>query len=299
MDTSPTTPQQPGFFSRLLRFLNRLILAGLIGTVLGVAIFYGVPLLYRQFIQPVQDHTQQIQDLQANQDSIESSSVERLATLTARLETIELQSDANKSAISELETLQMLQATTEANLTALQTSVIEHQSASATLEASLLDFQENADSALTSLNLSLDSLEQRIDDLESAQDGNVSTSEMLQQLQILRSMQLLLRAEFYLAQDNYGLAVQDIQVAIEILREISPNLSDDKADAANNVISYLESALADLPTAPVVASNLLSTSWQILLAYLQTPVATPNPAASLTANPTPTVTLTPTPTAKP
>ena len=193
MNNSQVTPQQPGFFSRLLRFLNRLLLAVLLGGLLGAALFYGVPALYHQFIQPVQDHALQIQDLQNRQDNVETQAGERITTLTARMETVELQSDANKAAIAELETLQMLQATSQARLDILQTGAANQQSGLSTLEAYIQSAQVNTDNILTTLTLSLDNLDQRIADLESAQSVNVSVSEMRQQLQILRSMQLLLR----------------------------------------------------------------------------------------------------------
>jgi DNA-binding Lrp family transcriptional regulator len=295
MNNSQVTPQQPGFFSRLLRFLNRLLLAVLLGGLLGAALFYGVPALYRQFIQPVQDHTLQIQDLQARQDNIETQVGERIATLTARLETVELQSDANKAAISELETLQMLQSTSQARLDILQTSAANQQSSLSTLEVNLQSVQNSTDSTLTAINLSLDSLDQRIADLESAQSVNVSVSEMRQQIQILRAMQLLLRTEFYLSQDNYGLAVQDIQTAIDVVRDLSTSLSADEVETAIEVVGYLESALSDLPALPVIASNKLSTSWQILLIYLQKPVATPTPTPTASSNAGSTPTNTPVP----
>jgi hypothetical protein len=307
MNNSQVTPQRPGFFSRLLRFLNRLLLVVLLGGLLGAALFYGVPALYRQFIQPVQVHTLQIQDLQARQDSIETQVGERIATLTARLETVELLSDANKAAISQLDSLQMFQSTSQARLDNLQTSAENQQSSLSTLEVNLQSLQNSTDRTLTTINLSLDSLDQRIADLERAQSVNVSVSEMRQQFQILRTMQLLLRAEFYLSQDNYGLAVQDIQTAIDVVRDLSTSLPADEVETAMEVVGYLESALSDLPALPVIASNKLSTSWQILLAYLQEPIATPTPTstASLytgstpTNTPVPAGTLTPTITPKP
>jgi hypothetical protein len=307
MNQSQMTPQKPGFFSRLLRFLTGLILAVLLGALLGAASFYGVPALYRQFIQPVQQHTQQIQDLQAGQYKIEIQTGERIATLTTRLQAVELQSDVNKAAIAELETLQMMQATSEARLTALQTSAADHQSRLATLEASLQSIRNNTDSRLALLNSGLDSLDQRVATLESAQSNNVNVSEMHQQLQLLRSMQLLLRAQFYLSQDNYGLAAQDLQTASDVLGGLYSSLSADEADTAREVVGYLESALSDLPSRPVVANDKISTAWQILLFYLQKPAATPTPtptAASTTeattiSIPAPVGTPTPTATAKP
>jgi hypothetical protein len=295
MNNTQMTTQQPGFFSRALRFLSGLFLAVLLGILLGGASYFGIPALYRQFIQPVQEHTQQIQELQAGQHNIESQTGERIATLTTRMQTVELLSDANKSAITELEILQMRQATSEARLSALQTSAADQQSSLATMEASLQSIQNSTSSALTLLNFSLDSLDQRIAALESVRSSNVSASEMQQQLQLLRSMQLVLRAQFYLSQDNFGLAAQDLQSAVDILRELSGSLPADESDSAREVIGYLESALSDLPNRPVVANGKLSTAWQMLLYYLHKPIAspTPTPTASSTAEAVPTNTSTP------
>jgi chromosome segregation ATPase len=200
-----------------------------------------------------------------------------------------------------------MQATSEARLTALQTSAADHQSRLATLEASLQSIRNNTDSRLALLNSGLDSLDQRVATLESAQSNTVNVSEMHQQLQLLRSMQLLLRAQFYLSQDNYGLAAQDLQTASDVLGGLYSSLSADEADTAREVVGYLESALSDLPSRPVVANDKISTAWQILLFYLQKPAATPTPtptAASTTeattiSIPAPVGTPTPTATAKP
>jgi hypothetical protein len=299
MTETKTTPQQPGFFARLPRLIARIILILVLGILLGVFLFYGVNALYHHFVQPVQEHTLQILDLQAGQDRIGTQTGEGMATLSARLESVELESANNKNSLAQLNTLQMMQATSEANLAALQTSAANHQSSLVTQEASLQKIQDNTKSGIEALNLNLTRLGQRIADLESAQSNNVSLSEMRQQLQLLQTMQLILRAEFYLAQSNYGLAVQDIQTAGDVLRDLSSSLPPEKVAPANEVIGYLDSALADLPDHPVVANDKISTAWQILLVYLQKPTATPT--VTPTASPTlePTATNTPVPSSTP
>ena len=299
MTNSQISSHRPGFFSRFLGFLGRLILAILLGAMLGAAFFYGVPALYREFIQPVQEHSQQIQDLQARLNTADNLAAERIATLSARLEIAEIDSDASQAAFAELETLKIMQATSVARIAALEANTAEHQSRLATLEASLKSVKENTDGLFEALNLSLTSLEQRVEDLESAQANNVSIDDMRQQLQLLQSMQLMLRTEFYLSENNYGLAAQDIQTAVEVLGALASSLPAEKAAPAIEVISYLESALADLPAFPVVASNKISTAWEILLAYFQKPESTATPAPPAEITPTPVDTPTPTPTTGP
>ena len=307
MDTSQDSPRRPGIFRRSLRLLSRLILSVLFGILLGLALYFGIPALYHQFIQPVQEHTQQIDDLQASQATAEAQANERIATLTSRLVTVELQSDTNKAAIAEQDSVQMMEATSEARLNRLQSNVDDLQIAISTQEASLEGIQTKMEGALATLNVKVDSQAQWITTLENAQSNFASASELNQQLRILQSMQLLLRAEFYLSQSNNGLAYQDIQAAIAVLQEIPSSASLETVNAVGEVVSYLKDAETDLPASPVIANDKLVISWQILSAYLQgkvyTPVPTQTPTPVLESTPTqiliPTATLTSTNTPTP
>lgn len=295
MDDIPSTSQKPGFFLRLLRFLARLLLVVLLAAFLGAALYFSVPALYRQFIQPVQEHTQQIRALQASQERVEGRLNDCIATLEARLEAVEGESQANQATIAGLSTLQVQQATSDAQLSALQTSVADQQFRSATLEADLLAVKKASDRSLAGYKQSLDDLEQRITGLQNTQSQFISASAMHLELQKLRLMQILLRADVYLAQNNYGLAAQDIQTAIDLLGELSTGLSGNEAEAALEVTGYLESALADLPDYPVIASDLLSTAWQVLLANFRIPAVTPGSASTASLAPTGEAAVTGTP----
>ena len=301
MSTPPSTPQKPGFLARLLRFLVRLLLAVLFGLGLGAVLFFGIPALYREFIQPVRDHTVQLRLLEAEQKNAATQAAGQIFDLTARLESLEGQSDANKAAAAELKALQTAVSSAEDNLSAQATSSADQILGIATLQAGQQKAQTSLDKNKQILIDSISSLDTRMNALETAQANSATSQEMTDQVRLLRSMQLVLRAEFYLGQNNYGLASQDVNSALGLLKEIAPTLPAGQSTDALEAAGYLESALGDLPDRPVTANAKLQTAWEVLLGY--SPTATPTAVATETPTPVvtmlPDLTLTPTPSPTP
>jgi len=297
MSTSPAAPQKPGFFVRLLRFLVRLFLATLLGIGLGAVLFFGIPALYREFIQPVRDHTVQLRLLEVGQTSAATQTAGQIFDLSARLENLEAQSDANKAAAAELRTLQTAVSSAESSISAQATSSAEQLNALATLDVGQQKAQASIENSKQILIDSIDSLDARMNALETVQAKAAASQELTDQVRLLRAMQLVLRAEFYLGDNNYGLAAQDIASALGLLNEIAPTLPAGQAADALEAAGYLESALVDLPDRPVTANAKLQTAWQVLLGYA--PTATPTPLPSETPTPIvtmlPDLTVTPTP----
>ncbi len=300
MSTPPAAPQKPGFLVRLLRFLVRLFLATLLGIGLGAVLFFGIPALYREFIQPVRDHTVQLRLLEVGQTSAATQTAGQIFDLSARLENLEAQSDANKAAAAELRTLQTAVSSAESSISAQATSSAEQLNALATLDVGQQKAQASIDNSKQILIDSIDSLDARMNALETVQAKAAASQELTDQVRLLRAMQLVLRAEFYLGDNNYGLAAQDIASALGLLNEIAPTLPAGQAADALEATGYLESALADLPDRPVTANAKLQTAWQVLLGYAPTATATPLPSETptpiITMLPDLTVTPTPSPT---
>ncbi len=297
MSNPAPQPQKDSFFVRLLRLIGNLVVAVVLGLALGAALFFGIPAVYRQFIQPVRDHTVQIRLLEANQASAATQAASQNLTLTSRLEALEKQNDANKAAAAELLTLKAALSTAEAQLGALQTSSAADHLALATASAGQQRAQASLDNSKQIIITSVESLSARIDALATAQAENASSRELGDQLRLLRAMQLVLRAEFYMAQNNFGLAKQDTQTALGMLKELSASLPAAQAASVQEAAGYLESALAGLPDRPVVVNAQLETAWQVLLGYTATATPTPTPltaALDVTATLTQTIT-TPTP----
>lgn len=94
-------------------------------------------------------------------------------------------------------------------------------------------------------------------------------AEVVQELVMLRSMELLSRARLFLYQANYGLASQDLLAAREVL-------SDAEADETiEEALFRIDRSLDALPDRPVAAADDLDIAWQALLGVVQQVVAPP------------------------
>src|SRR5512147_170513 len=70
-----------GFFDFLLRLIALLIILG----VIGLGLYYGLPLLYNKYIVPVEQNTAGLTELQSQQKQTD----EKLADLQSRLDAVE------------------------------------------------------------------------------------------------------------------------------------------------------------------------------------------------------------------
>jgi uncharacterized coiled-coil protein SlyX len=134
------------------------------------------------------------------------------------------------------------------------------------------------------------------------QEENKSlNAEMMRQIDLMKSMELLSRARLFMYQSNFGLARQDVQTARDLLVALQPTAPENLAGDLTEIIHRLDLTLSNLPAFPVAASDDLDIAWQVLLAGLPevqaTPVTeTPAPAeGTSTATPIPTLEPTATP----
>lgn len=135
--TSSPTPiaSGPGFGQRVSRFFGFLLRSILVLTILaaiGVGLYFGLPLVYQKYILPVQENTNQVEqleklqaqsekiiaDLQIRLSELESEQArqsEMLETLGARTDEIEKEVEVHTES---LETLEDMQATLQEQNTA-------------------------------------------------------------------------------------------------------------------------------------------------------------------------------------
>ncbi len=308
-------PQKPSIFSRLVGFLARLILVLLIAAGLAAALYWGIPALYRQFIQPVQDHTRQISVLETQQAKVNEQNTQRMSELQTRVEALELEADSQRDAIAESETeLQAVaktQAAAQAEVLVLQTqsaadtlALEDHLARLEQLQSDLETQDVDLGSAVDDLGASLKSIEVDLALLQEGQANAVTLSVLEEELKTLRLMNLVTRVRFFLAQNNIGLAEQDIRTGLTITSDLLKTASAERAELLVAVDEYLKSAQADLPAKPVSADSKLEVAWQILLYNQNVEIALPEvPLAAPTSTITPDVLLvlteTPTPTATP
>jgi hypothetical protein len=103
---SPNTPIGPSprpsigqrvrrFFEFLVRLVAWLIILG----VIGLGLYYGLPLLYQKYVVPVEQNTAGVTELQSRQEQTE----QELADFQARLESIEAEQNQNSESLTALD----------------------------------------------------------------------------------------------------------------------------------------------------------------------------------------------------
>ncbi len=134
----PPPPSRPSvgqrvrrFFEFLLRLLALLIILG----VIGLGLYYGLPLLYQKYIVPVEQNTAEVSELQSRQEQTEKD----VADLQSRLEALEKEQSRNAQALTEL----------DGRLSEVETEIAAHTKSLAALEKmqSELQAQDEATTA--------------------------------------------------------------------------------------------------------------------------------------------------------
>lgn len=298
-------PSTPSLGVRILRFFVRATLILVLGIGLGVGLYLGLPALYRQFILPVQQHTLEISILSTQQAQNSQQNSQRIETLLERVDALELQSQDQLSSLEqawvEMEAITQTQVAYLPTLAALQTASANQQVDFEQQRAALDDLQErltrlesDSNAAIDQLDAALAGLEGRIQTLQTAQDQSVSQTALHNELQLLRAMNLLTRARYYLVANNTSLAEVDIRAAITIIQQLQHSLLADQTIYLAELEDYLNAALVNLPGQPVAADNQLQGAWELLLQGLPNLDSTPQPTPiGQTPTHTPTATATP------
>ncbi len=283
MSTPGSTPAFGQWMIGFIGFLMRLLLVLILAVGLGAGIYYatvtGVPWLYQRYVQPVEDNTLRLDDLEARQvQELELLST-RIEALQERLTDLEIQDDSDQETIRRLETqlatvesVQATQAAALATLEPLPTALTQTQSGLEALQTALDD-----------LTTTVDAYDQQIQSLgEGDQEESLLLVSLHEELQLLRSMEFLTRARFFLSQGNLGEAEANIQAGLEVLTTLGAEVPDHQKSALERITAHLGEALRVLPDSPVGAADQLEGAWSLLVQGLpeeplDTPTLTPTP----------------------
>jgi len=290
MSNTATPPSFGQRIINLIRFLLRLTLILLLAVGLGGAIYYAttiaIPTVYQQYVQPVEENTQRLADLEARQTQDMETLRKNLETLQERLTAAEILNDVQQQNLTALQdqlgTLEALQSA---------------QSAHADSEIAALQKQlDTLTQSLDALNQGLTTLNQQVATIAEAQSADAaSLAEVEFRLQELMLMEHLTRARLFLAQGNLAQAELNARNALEVYSELLPLAPTERLDALTRGKVYLEAALQFLPEDLLQAGDQLEAAWQLLTTGRLAPTATPTPSQT----PTPTSTPTPAPSATP
>jgi chromosome segregation ATPase len=215
---------------------------------------------------------------------------------------LETQGDNSKQTFSEFYvSLADIEEQLDTNEIAFQRIEITASAQIQDLEGTLDDMQAEIDALaipITALESDLATLDGNIVELISLYEAeNTPVSALRRELHLVKAMELLTRASFALAENNLGLALDDIQTAHTILIELQPLVPDYQQEALTAIIERLDKTISNLPNNPVLAAIDIEIAWQLLRMGLPDEPALNSDAEEVPAgSPTPEATLSPTPT---
>ncbi|HVN53993.1 MAG TPA: hypothetical protein VMT46_06650 [Anaerolineaceae bacterium] len=282
-DTNPTYGQrlQSGL-QVFLRGLQRLVIIILVGTLIGLGIYAAVRWFYPRYLIPIQTNTQELNLLKQQFTDQDQQWKDRMGQLQESVAALESQHSADRETISGLQArlneVDQFQKNSQSRLDQLD----QIQADLAALKSSVAQNQFDA---------------QAINQRLSASDGPLAGLE--REVLVLKGMELLQRSRLSLAQNNAGLARQDLLTLHDLLTSLEELATPEQKTAVEKFQARLDLALGNLPAFPVLAAQDLEILWSMVglglpgdPASLITPSALP--AADL-GGLTPTLTGTPTP----
>ena len=245
--------------TRVARSVLRLVMVSMIGVALGVGIYFGTRALYRNYVEPMQASLQRIAEIEEAlaQDKVlarkqAEQTGERLAEIDGRLAE---QSEALAILVVEIDSVQNELENQDTRIDRLRTMVNRIETLSSDLRATA-DQVEGLETALSEIELPA----QRIS----------------KQLRMIQAMTLLCKAHLWLAEDNLGLAAEEIIAARDILTFIPESDSVEEDALMDQIIDRLSLALADVRTIPIVAADELEIAWKLMLEATELDFSTPD-----------------------
>ncbi len=273
--------------------------------VIGVGLYYGVPYAYNQLVKPVEEHTAQIGDLQAEQKQSATEWDERINDLRKQIDALTTLRDKDKETIAEVQTnLEQASGWQEgdkqlaARLGKLETRMDEFESQQRTFETALAVLKTASGEDAQKL----DKMDRRV------QQQETPLADIRQETYLIKVMALITRSRAALLDRNYGVAEGDLQAARRLVKGVQAGARDFQTETLQTLLVHIDLALNNLSTNPVLADKDLEIVWQLLvqglpvgindsqsLPFPSTPVPTDMPADLPTALPTvlPTPVLTP------
>ena len=301
--------QTPSFGDRLasgflsfIKILVRLLVIIILVAAIVAVIFFAAPRLYSRYISPLRVDINSLEETATSQEIYNQQLSERMDTLQKRVFLLETQGDNSKQTFSEFDVrLADIEEQLDTNEIAFQRIETTASAQIQELEGTLEDMQAEIDALaiqITALESDLAALDGNIVELISLYEAeNTPVSALRRELQLVKAMELLTRASFALAENNFGLALDDIQTAHAILLELQPLVPDYQQEALTAIIERLDKTISNLPNNPVLAAIDIEIAWQLLRMGLPDEPSLNSGAEAVPAgSPTPEATLSPTPT---
>jgi predicted ribosome quality control (RQC) complex YloA/Tae2 family protein len=102
---------------------------------------------------------------------------------------------------------------------------------------------------------------------ELIQADELPAERVAENLQLMRVMNLMTRARLWIEQDNYGLAGEDIEAALGIMKTLSEGIisEEEEGNRLLDITDRLTLVLEVLRTNPTLAEQELEITWKLLI----------------------------------
>ena len=262
----------------LLRLMITIITAVILGTVIYFSAVGWIPYLDNKVFQPIDDHTVKIQELVETQSAMDDQITWFLGTIDSNqasqdegITSYQLTQEIIELALQHLtEDVSDIQATVSANT---------HLGTTIPFLLSTLVPQQSANS-------------RHIDALATAQMRN---SEIQQEIELLKILALLSRANQFLLHSNFGQAEGTLLIAKLDLIKLREDLPPFQREVISSILNLVDQAIVDLPAKPALAAEKLELAWHLGINGLpqldgegNTGTTTPTPYIQASPTSTPT-----------
>ncbi len=254
-----------GLFKFIIRLAFVLVLAVAVGAGLYYGIAYGIPALDRAYLEPVRNNTAAIADLEAQAKLDAAQYSGQLAVLQERITALEVQNDTNLNTIDSLQTQleQLVPLAAEQEALAEQVNALD--TALQALDQALAQAQNENSATFAELQETLTGNQESLDAITAELAANdFPLDQAYADLQVVKAMALLTRAQVFTFQANYGLAAADIEAARTLLIDLDGDPALEGLDLSP-ILNRLSLALGSLPDSPDLASADLSVAWELLV----------------------------------
>lgn len=232
---------------KFLSGLSRLILIILVGVIIGALLYFAITFVYNNAVLPTQNNTTNLSNLDTRLTQTTDQLRQDMQGLQGRLTALENQHTTDVETIAEL-TARLEIAETEMQDQSTQITDLEKLAAE-----------------LDTLQTSFDDLQTRLTQLEEDLSANATpNAELTRQIQLVKAMQMLMRARLDLLQNDFGRAKANILNARDLVAALASEDTPEQNQILTVWVSRLNSAAKNLPDSPILAENDLEVAWQLL-----------------------------------
>jgi hypothetical protein len=255
-----------------LRVLLRTLLIILVVALLGAAVYFGAPWVYREIVQPVQSSVAQLDRLQRQLDDTEARWAETFSEQQGRITDLEGELDGQRegSAILQADLQSGLDAAldeTEARMERIETVLADQRTDLEELSLAVAaigpDYAPKRE--VTTLRDELGELQEQV---VLSDEIAVQIAALAHRVLLIQAWQEVLKTHLYLSEGNARDAETTLALATAHLNQASESGLGGDEEAMARIQAYLATAAPRLHEQPVIAAQNLESAWYELAALI-------------------------------